>query len=190
MSGFNPLQTPIDFILLAEHRRPNGPPANDAQALRQSPGIAEVKGAADVRMWDKRQAYGLAGATQIFRGRDLAEFDVTLTLTTDDDWDAWASWRTLVARPPFGKIPKALDIWHPWLEEMQIRSCVVLSRGQPEPDGTGAFRIPIKFREFRPFTFALSKPTSSATPTDNDPFSQQIAANSDMIKQLTQQLAK
>lgn len=190
MSGFNPLQTPVDFILLAEHRRPNGPPKTPSQALQQSPGLAVVRGAEDVRMWDKRQGYGLSGALQIFRGRDLSEFDVTLTLSTDQDWADWASWRQLVARPPFGKIPKALDIWHPWLEEQEIRSCVVLKKGNWEPDGTGAFSITIRFREFRPFTISLAKPTSSATPVDTDPVSQQIAANTATIKSLRDQLAQ
>jgi len=170
--AFDPYLTPVDYILLAGQK---------------SPGIAVVSGAADARKWDVREGYGLSGGITVFRGRQLAHFTVTLKLVTAQDWVDWGSFKTLVARPPFGTKPKSMSIWHPWLAELDISSVGVEEVGQPEEDGdTGAYSIAIKFLETREPKFALAKPVAATTNKSTDPYDQQI----EQLTKQFQELAK
>jgi len=160
MAAYDPYLTPVDYILLAG---------------QQSPGIAVISGAADVRKWDVRAGYGLSGGVTVFRGREISHFTVTLKLVTAEDWAGWDSFKTLVARPPFGTKPKSMSIWHPFLDFLDISSVGVEEVGQPEEDGdTGAYTIAIKFIETREPKFALAKPEAAAVNKSTDPYDQQI----------------
>lgn len=132
---WTPLTSPVDHVLLAGQR---------------SPGIADVQGAGSPRRWDIRRGYALSGARPVFRGMDVARFRVVLRLLTEADWEAWHEWKVLVQQPPTGTRPRALDIWHPVLEECGISSAVVENVEQPVHDGTGLWTIAIAFIEFRP----------------------------------------
>lgn len=152
---FNPVTEPVDHILLAEQR---------------SPGIADVLGANSAREFTQRRGYGLSGATLRFRGTPLADFVVKLRLYTQQDWDGWHDWRSLVARPTAEAyrppntsdlkpqdLPPALrrlrappmDIWHPILEDLEIRSAVVTDVLQPLQTADGEWTIEIRFLEYR-----------------------------------------
>lgn len=159
MASFNPLITPVDYIMLGIH----DPRKRSIVRVvgSRSPGLAEVKKASTPRKWDKRLGYGLSGSFPIFRGRDLAQFDVILRLTEDEDWIDWNNWKPLVEAPPFGKFAKALDIWHPWTEAAKIKSCVVIDVLEPEPDEFGTYTITIQMLEWRRPTIELSKPEAS-----------------------------
>ncbi|MEM9075159.1 MAG: hypothetical protein AAGE52_42065, partial [Myxococcota bacterium] len=107
---FNPIAAPIDHILLAN---------------RRSPGVAIVTNANSPRRWDERKGYAQSGARVVFRGIGLARPIVTLRLTEQQHWDDWHAWRELVQRPPIGSRARALDIWHPILEDQDIKAVVV-----------------------------------------------------------------
>lgn len=150
--SYDPITQPVDYILLAQQR---------------SPGIARVKGAGSPRKWDERGGYGLSGSTLVFTGTRLSEFDVQLLFTTPEDWAAWDVWKPLVARPPSRVRPRALDIWHPWLEELEIKRVVVLDVLQPDEGETGEWTRTIKFKAFRAPKLTLAKPEGSKSkPTD------------------------
>jgi hypothetical protein len=151
--AWNPLDQPVDFIKLAGDR---------------SPGIADVAGAGSPRKWDEAQGYGLSGSTLRFTGLGLAKFDVKLRLYTRAHWAAWHAWKRHVQKPPLGKRPRALDIWHPCLEDLEIKSVVVEDVLQPElTDDRGEWTIAIKFIQFRLPKLTLAKPEASkAQPLD------------------------
>lgn len=150
--SFDPFVTPIDYFLLASQR---------------SPGVAQIAGAGSPRKWDEHGGYGLSGSTLIFTGTKLSEFEARLMLTTSQDWADWHAWKPLVARPPRMTRPRALDIWHPWLEELEIKRAVVLDVLQPEQDDTGGWTRIVKFKAFRAPVRTLAKPEGSqAKPTD------------------------
>lgn len=157
--AFNPVETPVDYIMLGIHD-PRKRSIVRVTGFR-SPGLAEVRKASTPRKWDKRQGYGLSGSFPVYRGRDLAQFDVILRLTEDEDWIDWNNWKPLVEAPPFGKFPKALDIWHPWTEAAKIRSCVVIDVAEPEPDDYGTYTVTIPMLEWRAPIIDIVKPEAS-----------------------------
>jgi hypothetical protein len=163
--SFNPTTTPVDYILLAN---------------RRSPGIAEVNAANSPRRWDERRGYALSGARVVYRGIGLTRPIVTLRLYTDQDWQDWHEWRDLVERPPVGERARALDIWHPILEDLQVTSVVVEDVLQPKQTADGEWSIDIKFIEFRRPVRALSVPEGSEERSD-DPVDR-------YIEQLTSQV--
>ena len=153
--SWTPLREPVDFIRLAG---------------RESPGIATVTGASSPRRWDVRKGYALSGATTVFRGMDVAKFKVALRLYSEEDWDAWHSWKELVQRPPSGTRPRALDIWHPVLEDCGIKSAVVENVSQPEQTtADGEWTITIDFIEHRARQpISIMTEGSDATDTESE----------------------
>lgn len=150
--AWDPLSSPVDFIKLAGQK---------------SPGLAEVLGGASPRKWDERGGYGLSGSTLVFRGVGLAKFQVKVKLYTVEHWNAWRAWKPLVSKPPLGTRPKAQDIWHPLLEEIEVKAAVVEEVSQPEQTGDGEWTVTIKFIEFRKPKVSLAKPDGAkATPAD------------------------
>ncbi len=174
-TGFDPLQTPIDKVLLAYP-----PPKGQQVAWQVSPGLASVSGSALLFRWDQRQGYGLAGSFPIYYGTKLSEFTVELRLYTSEDWADWASWSQLVAKPPAGTRPKALAIYHPWLADLKIGACVVQKVKQPEEMDNGGYLIGIDCLEWRKPQIALSKPEAAQTAAGDD------SPNQKLIKQLVE----
>jgi hypothetical protein len=146
MSGWNPLTSPIDYYLLLR---------------RKSPGLSEVAGASQPRKWDERGGYGLSGAFLVYTGDGLAHFSIHTHLFTVDDWDEWNQWKQIVSKPPAGTRPKALDIWHPFLEDLGITSVIVENRMQPVDVGGGEWVHEIKFGQWRMPKTSYAKPESS-----------------------------
>lgn len=150
--SFNPITSPVDYILLANQR---------------SPGIATVSNVASPRMWDERRGFALSGARVVFRGIGLARPHVTLRLVSSADFDAWHEWRQLVQRPPLGERARAQDVWHPILEDLGIISVVVEDVLQPRQVEDGVWDIEIHFIEFRlPRVTLETVGSSETTPTD------------------------
>lgn len=157
---WNPLDEPMDKIWLAQ---------------QWSPGICDISGANSPREWEERKGYGLSGAIVIFRGVGLAHFSVKLRLYTTQDWNEWAAFKPLVDRPPYGRRPRALDIWHPILVDQGIYAVGIEDLGQPDQTADGEWTIEIKMVEYRFPKYALAKPEGAAA-TPKDPFEEQIEA--------------
>lgn len=146
---FNPLTQPIDHFELAGQR---------------SPGIAEIADADGSADLQERRGYGLGGAYVVYKGAKLVHFKATIKLTSQEEWDAWHEFRVLLQRPPVGRRARALDIWHPILEDAGITSVLVEKLGQPVRDGDdGAWTVTVGFCEYRRPTRALSTPDGSTT---------------------------
>ena len=158
-ADWSPQTAPIDYVLFQGQK---------------TPGLADVEGAGSPRKWDERGGYALSGATVVFTGLGLAEFKVKIRLYSTKDWADWYAFKPLVDKPPIGRRPRALDVWHPFLEGHGIKSCVVLDVSQPErTDDTGEWTITIECKEFRRPKIQYSKPEASQA-TPGDPVDQYI----------------
>lgn len=155
---FNPLTSPVDYVVLAGQR---------------SPGVCEVVGGTSPRRWDERRGFGLSGATVVFHGVGLAKPLLRIRLFTEQHWSDWATWRELVQRPPLGERPRAMDIEHPILEDLGVRSVVVEDVTQPTQTGDGEWTVEVKLIEFRRPEIALATPSGAAQSTV-DPLDREI----------------
>lgn len=156
---WNPIDTPIDFFALSG---------------QQSPGYGTVENAEAERDWDEVKGYGWSGGFSRFKGRKLARFNLIVRLETPEHWNQWAFFKPLIAKPPFGKRPKSLDVWHPWLEEIDVRSCVVLKDVAPAPTDAGIWTFKIPMLEWRAPKLTLAKPIGPEETKSTDPFEQII----------------
>jgi hypothetical protein len=172
--SWDPINDPIDYVILAGKR---------------SPGIADIIGASSPRRWDERRGYGLSGATLIFRGVQLAKWTLQLRLYTPEDWADWHAWKRLVQRPPAGARPKAMDIWHPILEELGVKAAGVEDLLQPLQTADGEWTIEIKMIEYRRPEFKLAKPEGAKENEAVDPIDALIDQNRREIEDLNRQIA-
>lgn len=155
MSADELITSPVDYIVLAG---------------QQSPGVATIEGAELVRRLHERRAFGVSGATVVDQGAQLVHFTVTLRFTTPDDLRAWDEWKRLLVRPA-SRSTQGMDIEHPILADLEIRSVLLESRSQLTQDDTGGQSVAIKFCEFRApvVTLAIPDTTVARSPTNGSP---------------------
>lgn len=154
--SWNPYANPIDHIVLAGQR---------------SPGVADVEGAKRSREWDQKKGANNSGATLRFKGDALVAFTVKLRFYTPEHFTAWDSWKELITKPAIeaSKI-RALDIEHPMLADLGIRSVVVKDFTQPEQTADGEFTVTIEFLEYKPPVKVVARAAgSNASSTAFDP---------------------
>lgn len=127
----------------------------------RSPGLAIVKNAKLVRTWDKRKGYGYSGATLVYTGDDLSEFDVELQIWDDTQWAEWLPFALMLKKPPVGP-PRKQSIKHPVLtrDPLKIDTVVLLEAGQWTKNiATGLWTCTLRFSEYRAPLPAVGKPT-------------------------------
>ncbi len=172
MRGANPVDMPElwDTFLLAGRRSPG---------LCKFPTLPKRD-----EGWDVQVPKGTTGGNTIHNNQPPVKFSVELRLWKDDKVDhfaRWEDWKDILQTPVKANDPKALDIWHPQLEGLKIRSVVVASRAEYVPDGYGGARVTWDFLEYRPpATKKAQAPAgskSSSTTKKNDP-------NADLKKEI------
>jgi hypothetical protein len=158
--GWNPLDSPVDYALVAGKR---------------TPGLAIVEKASAKLKWDQAQGYALSGAIARYTGDELADFILRIQLRTTEEWEAWDEFKTIVAKPPRGVRPKALDFWHPFTADLGVTSVVVKERSQPNPieDGT-VFEITIALMQYRRPKPQYAAPEAAKTQASEDPYDKAI----------------
>ena len=150
--GWNPYDVPVDSVIFAG---------------QQTPGVAEVVGASAPRRFDERESYGFSGAYIVYHGHKLAHFTVRVRLYTEQDWSDWHAFKPLVDRVPRGRRQGSIDVTHPFLAMLGIRSAVVEDVTQPEQNDSGVWQIDIKLIEWRAPHIALAQPEGAeASPQD------------------------
>lgn len=172
-----------------------------------SPGKATVRKPSEPRTWDKRKGYGFIGATVVYTGEDLSEFDVDFYLWTQpqsQDWDAFK--KKYFERPPIPTVllegqlfppqPKALGLSHPVLARVNIIAAVVTDVVWGGEDDFGGVMWTVSFLQFKTPRAALARPDGSIpaaakpTPTAADKTEQQIAEVLAQIKAANDNLAR
>ncbi len=134
-----------------------------------TPGVAKVE-SSRVHKWDEKKGKGAAGSTLTYAGHDLAEGTITIRMWEAEQYDEWESKAT--AWLPDPKKPKALDVYHPQLEILKIRSIVILTLGGVEISSDGEMRAVLKFKEYQPPKPAGGTPSGSTAhrkPGDEPP---------------------
>lgn len=190
----------LDFVL------GGGPPRADSILLAgvRSPGVCTVMNAGSPRTWDKRKGYGYSGATLVYTGDDLSEFDVVIDIWDDTEFDTtWKPFSKLLEKVqnggastlvsgPFVAVnrPKALSIVHPQLNAspIKITDVVVLDASQWDQDDYGLWTMRVKFSAFRAPLPMLARPAASIPAAINKPPVAVTAADI-MQQKLSAQLA-
>lgn len=170
MSNWNPLEYGIDHFLVQG---------------QQSPGIARVAGYGPPRKWEERNGYGLSGSTLIYLGNGLAKWDTEIELYTVEDWNRWNDFKKLLIPSPPGKYDRAQDIWHPFLEEHEIRSAVLLTASFPKQVADGVWVVKHDWMQYRRPKLALAKPEGSKAQEPIDPVDQYIASLTAQVQELS-----
>jgi hypothetical protein len=150
----------------------------------KSPGKAVIKSPGSPRKWDIQDGYGFTGATVIFNGEGLAEFDVDVFLWDDDQMTAWGVFaRTCLfaPRPGTSRSALALSIQHPILSSppLTIFSVVVKNVTGWEQNDDGLWACTISFVQYRAPLPVLVKPLE---PPPGSPIAVEVPIDPDLIK--------
>lgn len=100
--------------------------------------------------WDVKKSKGQSGASMELNSEDPREFTMNLYLVDSTDFDAWPALRDALLSTISGSTPKALDIYHPDLVEVNIKSIVLSNLGGVAHDGKGGQTRAIKLHEYAP----------------------------------------
>jgi hypothetical protein len=168
--GYNPHTLPIDFVIV------RGLP---------TPGVGTIQRAKRTIKVDEIGGYGVSGSVLVVHGRRLVPFDIVIKLTTPEDWAEWDNFKSVVLTMPSGINAKALDVWHPWLVMLEVKSAIVTDVSQPEDDGTGVFTITISMIEFRRPKLTLASPVAAEQkPASTDPVDKYIEQLTNQVQEL------
>ncbi len=129
----------------------------------RSPGVATVRGLNSPRNWTKQQGFGYTGASLIFAGKDLAEFEVDIDLWEASQFVAWNAFAKILMPPLPGPAGLALGIKHPIVNgpPNNVHAVVVKDVSQPVQSDTGLWTYTIKFLEYRKPLIALARPIAT-----------------------------
>jgi hypothetical protein len=122
------------------------------------------------RMFDKRQGYGLSGAHLFYRGLDLSNFSAVMHVVTRDidrfvrtDLDYLAFHALLMQLPKTNVTFKSLDIQHPILLDVGIKSVVVVNHLAFTQTGDGQWTKEVRFSTNNPLKPIIAKAFGTTT---------------------------
>ena len=158
----------------------------------KSPGQVTITGLERKVNWDIKTAPGQAGATTTLKDIPPAEFTCAFYLVRDDaqgidDFEDWPDFQRLIDSTVADAKPKALDIYHPDLAALDIKSVVKASISGVTHDGKGGQTISVKFLEYKPPKKKGGSPSGSKS-TKKTPDPDQAAL--DELKKLTDEYKK
>ncbi len=143
---------------------------------KKTPGFAVPTGAGTILTWDKQKGWGYTGASLLYTGQDLSDFDVQVVLWDDrKHWKEWDEFARVLEKPALGKVPPALDIRHPLINRVpwRIEKVVLRGVGQPEQLENGMWTIRIGLTDWRARKPVLTKvegvPKPGTKPPAEDP---------------------
>jgi len=142
-------------------------------AGRRSPGRCKFNFPKRELGWDVQVPKGSTGGNTVLNNTKPMQFEVEIYVWDGDDefgapvdhFARWDAWKAVLDKPIKPTDPKALDIFHPQLEGLKppVRSVVVQSYCEPQPDGKGGGTAKITLLEFRPIV-----PKKAKTPKGSD----------------------
>lgn len=148
-----------------------------------SPGWAQIQKAGIPITYQKNKPYGMAGASIVYLGDELVEFDVLFTFTKESQREAWKEWAKLaLARPqrpallsatplttaeaggtsvqPFKPV-KVTGVYNPILAELGITAIAPTFIGQFVQPVIGKWQKLVSFIQHRPPKPALGRPNTT-----------------------------
>ena len=154
MSTFstNPLRNPADFDVLIVAGVPN-------------PGIVKITGFDRTFGWDVKKGKGTKGATITLTEFPPAEGSAEFYLWTDDHFDQWTSFRDLFRYDVSKRLAPAVDVYHPWLADLNINSVVCKKISPVTDSGKKLFVVKVDLLEYWPPPKAAATSTPSGSKT-------------------------
>lgn len=149
----------------------------------RSPGVVSISGHTSKENWDVKDGAGQNGASMTRKGRKPCVFQCSFYLADRDDFAAWPAFRAAIEATVSSKAPKAVDIYHPDLADVGIKSVVKGEVKGAEYDRKGGVTRVVEFTEYMPPKPAGGSPSGSASkagnPAKNDP-------NADLKRQVAE----
>lgn len=138
--------------------------------LKTSPGICTISGAERKFGWDIKKGKGTLGGTLTFNESPPVEFSIEFELWEPSHFVEWDTFRTLFKYDPTKKSTTAIDIYHPSLADLDIKSVVCKSLGAIEHKGKQLYSVKVDLIEYHPppKKSAVSTPDTSK-PNANTP---------------------
>lgn len=126
----------------------------------ENAGICEVSGFKRSTEWDIKVGKGTKGATVTLSQLPPAEGSIKFQMWTAEHFRFWdEEFRPLFLYDPTKKTVNAVDIYHPFLAELGIKSVVCKSIGVIVHEGKGLYSVTVELLEYLP------PPKKSATST-------------------------
>lgn len=155
-TGWDPIANPViwDFVIVGAER---------------TPGVAVVHEFKRRHEFDVKKSKGVYGATVTFVGRPPATGHIELKLWQSQHFADWQSFIPSLKYDPTKSVVQAVDIYHPSLDLIDIRSVVCESIGNITHAGNKLYRVEIELLEYfpPPPVSAVSTPTTSVTDADS-----------------------
>lgn len=126
------------------------PEAYDTLALggEYLPGLINVGKPSRKFKIDKKEGPGTSGDTITYRGKRTVEFVIEGTLWEEEQFDEYDE--KLPGFEPDDRKVKALDVIHPTLERLKIRSVLIVEIVPPWHVGKGEWRYQFGVNEYKP----------------------------------------
>jgi hypothetical protein len=123
-----------------------------------SPGVCTLSQHDREVKWDVKVAPGQKGATMTRKGAEPIVFTATFELSYDpyvdtadaDDFANWDAFQKLIESTTAGAAPKSLDIYHPDLARVGIKSVVQGKIGGMRRNADGGATVSVTFTEYFP----------------------------------------
>lgn len=160
----------------------------------RSPGVIPrggMSGFSRGHEWDIKKGKGAHGATITYVQRPPSKGKIKFLLPTEADYDAWTSFQLLFKYDPTKKKPQAVDIFHPVLADIDVKSVVCVDLPARQVTDDGLWYCEVEFLEYfpPPKKSAVGTPSTSSTnssSTANTPPNAQDAQQAE-IAALTKQ---
>lgn len=169
----DPANNPFDQVIIAGDYIPGLPSVWSTKPSRKY-------------KWDKKQGAGTAGDTITYRGIELVEFVIDVTFWEGPQVDAWDA--LYPKWTPDGKT--GLDITHPTLDRLGVKSIVIVEFVQLFFRDAGAWGVQIGISEFRPPPPANITTTPDGSKTNNTKTDQPATAQTAQEKEIQNLLAE
>ena len=141
--------------------------------LTESPGVCVISGAERKYGWDIKRGKGTLGGTLTFNEAPPVEFSIKFLLWEEEHFEDWATFRTLFKYDPTKKETTAVDIYHPSLADIDVKSVVCKKIGGIEHEGKQLYSITVDLIEYHP----PPKKSAVSTPDTSKPNANQSGTN-------------
>jgi hypothetical protein len=128
-------------------------------------GLFKIQGAGRLYKWDTKDAAGVEGASQTYRGKKPKRFRITFYIWTDDFWTQWQ--QGFAENFKYSGLKgdvKPVEIFHPSLDAIDVSQVICIDLGAVERvSDDGMWAAVVELEEFFPQTIgnATTSPTAA-----------------------------
>ena len=160
-----------------------------------SPGVIPKGGVSGFKReheWDVKKGKGAAGATLTYVQRPPAKGSIKFYLVTPQHFSDWETFALQFKYDPTKKNPQAVDVFHPALAQIDVKSCVTTALGTVQAEGDeGLYAVTVELEEYfpPPKKSAVGTPSTSqanTNPNANVPPSAQDAQQAEIAALMAQ----